>query len=141
MLPAITRSITITGACNDGIFGGRCLLDGKAIGERAPAQHAAVRLHQLRRRTAAPRHAAPPPPTHTEATASPVPSHPQLSNLSAGRLLHVNNIAFFPSFFVTFQNIRFTGGHAATGLGGVLWNQGMVQVCAVWSGAVGERWK
>ncbi|EFN53548.1 hypothetical protein CHLNCDRAFT_53713 [Chlorella variabilis] len=74
VLPAVKASVTITGNCNDDIFGGRCLLDGKAL----------------------------------------------------GRILHVDNAVFMPSFFVTLENIRFTGG-AAQGLGGAFWNQGRIQ--------------
>lgn len=45
----------------------------------------------------------------------------------AGRIIHADNSAFFPSFFVTFENIRFTGG-AAAGLGGAFFNNGKLQV-------------
>jgi hypothetical protein len=45
----------------------------------------------------------------------------------AGRILHVNNAGFLPSFFVTFENIRFSNG-AAQGLGGAFWNEGRLQV-------------
>ena len=45
----------------------------------------------------------------------------------AGRIIHADNSAFFPSFFVTFENIRFTGG-AAGGLGGAFFNNGKLQV-------------
>ena len=41
--------------------------------------------------------------------------------------MHADNSIFAPSFFVTFQNIRFTGG-AAMGLGGAFFNQGRMQV-------------
>ncbi|PSC74203.1 root cap family [Micractinium conductrix] len=74
-LPAIKASLTVTGKCENAIFKGRCLLDGKAI----------------------------------------------------SRIIHADNSGFLPSFFVTFENIRFTGGLAA-GLGGAFWNQGKMQV-------------
>ena len=32
-LPAIKASLTVTGKCENAIFKGRCLLDGKAISE------------------------------------------------------------------------------------------------------------
>lgn len=46
----------------------------------------------------------------------------------AGRIIHADNSGFFPSFFVTFENIHFTGGKAQ-GLGGAFFNQGKMQVC------------
>lgn len=32
-LPPVKASITISGNCNDAIYGGRCLIDAKALGE------------------------------------------------------------------------------------------------------------
>ncbi|KAL4442679.1 hypothetical protein ABPG77_006673 [Micractinium sp. CCAP 211/92] len=74
-LPPIQASVTITGNCNDAIFGGRCLIDAKAI----------------------------------------------------NRVFHADNSGFLPGFFVTFQNVRFTGGSAQL-LGGAFFNQGKMQV-------------
>ncbi|KAL4424301.1 hypothetical protein ABPG75_001602 [Micractinium tetrahymenae] len=73
-LPPIQASVTITGNCNDAIFGGRCLIDAKAI----------------------------------------------------SRVFHADNSGFL-GFFVTFQNVRFTGGSAPL-LGGAFFNQGKMQV-------------
>lgn len=44
----------------------------------------------------------------------------------SGRIIHADNSGFFPSVFITFENIRFTGGKAS-GLGGVFFNQGKLQ--------------
>ncbi|KAI3424151.1 hypothetical protein D9Q98_009511 [Chlorella vulgaris] len=74
VLPPIKASVTITGNCNNQIFGGLCLLDAKSL----------------------------------------------------DRIIHVDNSIFAPSFFVTFENIRFTGG-SASGLGGAFFNQGRMQ--------------
>ena len=31
-LPAVRSSLTLTGACNNEIYGGRCMIDAKALG-------------------------------------------------------------------------------------------------------------
>lgn len=62
----------------------------------------------------------------TEERAAPPPS-PRPP--AAGRIFHADNSGFLPGFFVTFQNVRFTGGSAPL-LGGAFFNQGKMQVRA-----------
>ena len=42
VLPPIKASVTITGNCNDAIYGGLCLIDAKALGEPAGRVFVAV---------------------------------------------------------------------------------------------------
>lgn len=125
--------MTITGNCNDAIYGGRCLIDAKSIS--AWAEGAGRRFVSHLHSSACLLFGVPCPLACQPLVRLPfspyTKPHPLFLSVCSGRIFHADNSGFLPSFYVTFENIRFTGGMAA-GLGGAFYNQGKMQVRAGW---------
>lgn len=93
--------------------------------ERAPSVPSALLVSAAGVDAFAVQHMRAVPPAHSPTPPPSTPSH--LHSLPAGRIFHADNSGFLPGFFVTFQNVRFTGGSAPL-LGGAFFNQGRMQV-------------